>query len=113
MIANKIYDVPDEQCDGCPQLWEGECRAFCTAHSKAEEEQRRSGQRNRCCVAQEPRMKLLNCYATLIGRRLEERVVDPESGEVVGEVGDIVDHTLAQRLTMLPAIYIEVSEHVT
>lgn len=35
-IAHKIANVSDEAFTGCPQLWEGECRAFQMTHSEAE-----------------------------------------------------------------------------
>ena len=36
MIEHKMRDVPDSVCQKCPQLWEGECRAFCVSHSEEE-----------------------------------------------------------------------------
>ncbi len=39
-IAHKIREVPDETCQGCPQNWEGECRAYEIPHSRQEREYR-------------------------------------------------------------------------
>lgn len=37
MIENKIRSVDDSTCDrGCPQLWQGECRAFQMPQTTAE-----------------------------------------------------------------------------
>jgi len=44
MIRNKLWtNVPDELCQRCPQLWEGECRAFMLPHSLGETSQRVRG----------------------------------------------------------------------
>lgn len=37
---NMIKDVPDEVCNGCAQLYEGECRAFQMPHSEEERQAR-------------------------------------------------------------------------
>jgi hypothetical protein len=42
-ILHKIANIPDEQCQGCSQLFEGECRAFTMAHGSEEAKQRASG----------------------------------------------------------------------
>ena len=35
-IRNKIKKVPDSTCKGCPQSWQGECRAFLLPHTDVE-----------------------------------------------------------------------------
>lgn len=46
MVANKIKDVPDETCQGCPQNWQAECRAYQAPQSPEEAYHRYSGRLN-------------------------------------------------------------------
>lgn len=46
MIKHKAYSVPDSVCEGCSQLYEGECRAFTVPHSPDETEHRAGGAMN-------------------------------------------------------------------
>lgn len=44
MITNKVRPgVTDETCQGCPQLWRGECRAYMVYRSDQEKRHRASG----------------------------------------------------------------------
>lgn len=46
MVAHKIMDVADATCRGCPQNWQGECRAYEVPHSPEEGNQRKAGSMN-------------------------------------------------------------------
>lgn len=55
-VEYKIARVPDEVCKGCPQNYEGVCRAFSFPHSMAEQKARlRDGGHPKCLAARESR----------------------------------------------------------
>jgi DNA-directed RNA polymerase subunit beta len=54
-----------------------------------------------------------NDPAALLGRRLRERVVDPETGEVIAEPGTVVDQPLAERLAQIDKEQYRVQSFVT
>ena len=54
-----------------------------------------------------------NDPAKLLGRSLRERVVDPETGEVVADVDTVIDEALAQRLAQLDYETYRVRPYVT
>ena len=57
MVEHKIVaGTPDEVCHQCPQLWQGECRAFSVPHSLEEERARSTGYGMEC---DPPRIKTL------------------------------------------------------
>ena len=64
-----------------------------------------------------PYRKVLNMLATndalLAGRMLNEKVVDPETGEVIAEKGIRVDQTLAAKLAALPTRLVRIRPFVT
>ena len=54
-----------------------------------------------------------NSYEAMVGKELRERVVDPETGEVIAEAGTIITPQLAKRIAALPATQIKIRPMVT
>lgn len=75
-IRGKVFrGFPNWKCKGCPQAYEGECRAFKEPESEEEYEQRKSGQmecidsylaENVCPPYEPPKPKCEVCGCTLL-----------------------------------------------